>query len=157
MGEVSAYERLQIESVLAGRAADVQSGVGLVLIPDLVTFRLVHDIAVLPAMAKNSLNVLGPEKVFDSDSVLSEVRKWVMSAEVIVADVTALNPHVMYVLGLAHGLGRCPIMLSLGAIDLPFNLRALRCLSYSDSKQGLIDLREELGRAIRVFLMSSRA
>jgi hypothetical protein len=47
--------------------------------------------------------------------------------------------------------------MAMGATDLPFNLRALRCIEYVDTKFGLHALREELSRVIRVFLMAARA
>ena len=71
----------------------------------------VPGLAVLPAMRKNGLNNVAPVWVFGSDSQLREVVRWLRAAHVIVADLTYLNPDLMYVLGLAHGLGRCPILI----------------------------------------------
>jgi hypothetical protein len=40
---------------------------------------------------------------------------------------------------------------------LPFNLAALRWIEYRSDLDDLMDLREHLTRAIRVFLLASRA
>jgi hypothetical protein len=95
--------------------------------------------------------------VFSDLSSLAEVCQFVQTAEVIVADVSDLNPSVMYVLGLCHGLGRCPIALTRRTDQLPFNLRVLRGVEYANTKDGLFELRERLERVLRVFLLAARA
>jgi hypothetical protein len=79
-------------------------------------------------------------------------------AEVIVAELsTATNGDLMYALGLAHGLGRCPLMLVQRGGELPFNLAGLRHVQYTRSQAGLLVLRSDLTRAVRVFLAAARA
>jgi hypothetical protein len=95
--------------------------------------------------------------VFDSSSNLTDVARWILRSEIILADLTYLNTDLMYVLGLAHGLGRCPLLLTQRPLELPFNLGALRWLEYAPHREGLIELRIHLIRAIRVFLAAVRA
>ena len=157
MAQVSEYERLQIESVLLGHGELIEPGVGLFLMPDSEHAQRLHDAAVEPAMRSNELNLVAAVRVFDSDSSLATVCRWIRVAEVIVADLSVQGSDLMYVLGLCHGLGRCPLLLTLGPAVLPFNLQSLRCIEYAASAEGLRDLREHLTRAIRVFLMAARA
>ena len=150
------YERLQIESLLQSQSpGGVDAGVGLFLMPKVEHVQLVHDAAVLPAMRKNGLNHVAPVWVFGSDSQLREVVRWLRAAHVIVADLTYLSPDLMYVLGLAHGLGRCPILIHHEDTEVPFNLDALRCIDYRDDHDGLLELRARLSRAIRVLLSAN--
>lgn len=157
MRQVSEYERLQIESLLACRGASVQEGNGVFLMPEGERFGRVFEAAVLPAMQKNGLNAKGTAIAFESSSSLWEVGRVVQSAEVIVANVTGWNADLVYVLGLCHGLGRCPLLLAAEPIELPFNLMALRFVEYREDDEGLRQLRGELTRAIRVFLAAGRA
>ncbi len=151
------YERLQIESLLQPQAhGGVDAGVGMFLMPKDIDARLVHDAAVLPAMQKNGLNRVAPVWVFGSDSQLREVARWLRAAHVIVADLTTINGDLMYVLGLAHGLGRCPILIHRDDTEVPFNLDALRCIEYRAGPDGMIELRTRLTRAIRVLLTASK-
>jgi hypothetical protein len=83
--------------------------------------------------------------------------RWIQEAEVIVADLGILSADLLYILGLAHGLGRCPLLLTQNANELPFNLGALRWLEYRPDLSDLKELREHLTRAIRVFLLVSKA
>jgi len=153
---MSGYERLQIESLLnAGSCGGVDPGVGLFLMPKDIEFDVVHDVVVLPAMRKNGLNRVTPVWVFGSDAQLGEVTRWLRAAQVIVADVTTLNSDLMYVVGLAHGLGRCPILIYRRGTEVPFNLEALRCIEYASGADGLLELRAKLTRAIRVLMTAN--
>jgi hypothetical protein len=118
----------------------------------------VYEAAVLPAFVTNELDTQGPHVVFDSDSAIATACKHLQTAEVIVADLAGYVPDLMYALGLAHALNRCPLILTTERPEfLPFDLRALRCLHYTTTESGLRKLREEMTRAIRTFLASARA
>ena len=152
----SSYERLQIESLLQREPVAAVRGSGLVLLADSVEFMTVHRMSIVPAFRACELDSEIFVRVFDSDSHLADACKCLASAEVIVADVTQQPAHLMYILGLCHAMGRCPILLTQHAVDLPFNLASLRFVEYSRSNEGLVRLREDLARAIRVFLQASR-
>ena len=119
--------------------------------------RRLFDIAVQPAMLKNGLNVNESVVMFDSSSDLAECARHVQEAEVIVADVGRLSADLLYILGLSHGLARCPLLLTQDASSLPFNLAALRWIEYRPDLSDIVEVREHLTRAIRVFLLASRS
>ena len=157
MPGVSPYERLQVEAVLLNDPRPpIEGGAGLFVTPAGGDGKVVFDLAVQPAMHKNELNRIDVRVVFSDASPLSEVCRCVQVAELIVADVSNLNPSVLYVLGLCHGLGRCPILLMRDLGELPFNLRAFRYLEYANTREGLMELRERLERVLRVFLLATR-
>jgi hypothetical protein len=148
------YERHQIESLLLSGSAKPESG--LFISRDDISCRVLYDAAVGPALLKNGIGRV-TQRVFDSDSSLAEACKWVLSAEVIIAEVDRQCGDLMYVLGLCHGLKRCPLLIHPQGEVLPFNLQALRCIGYRDDSEGLRTLREELARCVRIFLAASRA
>ncbi len=49
----------------------------------------------------------------------------------LVADLTGRNPNVMYEVGIAHTVGKPVIMVTQDIDDVPFDLRALRCVVYA--------------------------
>jgi len=157
---VSDYERRQIDSVLHGvpvRARPIERGTALVLLPAGESFERVHDVAVMPALMASGLNRSFVRRAFDQTSPLASVLEAMITAEMIVADLTILNPSVMYVVGLAHGCGRCPLVIAQRPLELPFDLHLPRCGRYDASAPGLLALREELTRVVRVFIASTRA
>ena len=153
---VPEFERLQIESVLGSASFSIRRGLGLHLMSVTDQSRVIFDVSVRPAMHKSGLDVRQMEVAFDSFTALGEVATWIRKAEVITADLSDWNADVAYVLGLCHALGRCPILLAKRPVDLPFNLEALRCVSYDASAQGFFELREELASVLRIFLTASR-
>jgi hypothetical protein len=160
MPGVSPYESLQIQSVLQhDPKRPIEEGVGLFMTPGGSDGggqgKLLFDSAVLPAMRKNGLNRVSVRQVFHDASMLAEVCQHLQLAQVIVIDLADLNPTVMYVLGLCHGLGRCPILLTQDAAQLPFNLGALRYVEYRRGNAWMLELRERLERALRVFLAAA--
>jgi hypothetical protein len=157
---VSDYERSQIESVLgwpAGGDMRVEPGLALVLLPFGEADDRLQRFAIEPALRRNGLDVSGLRVVFDDETPLPIIADWLGRAEVVIADVSQLNAAVLYLLGLCHGLRRCPLLLARETVELPFELDALRCLRYrADDPASLYDLREDLSRALRIFLSASR-
>jgi len=157
---VSAHERSLIDAVLGAPRPPaerrVEANLALVLIPLMQGRDDVLRTAVEPALRKNHLNVRGVRVVFDDETPLPIVADWVGRAEVIVADVSQLNASVLYVLGLCHGLRRCPVMIAHAPVELPFDIGVLRCLRYQFDRESLMELRENLTRALRIFLAAAR-
>ncbi len=154
---ISHYERMQIGSMLHPPGATVQAGMAVFLCPEGDASEQLYERAVGPALRANQLNRVDVVRVFDSESALVDVTRALGEAELIVAELSMPNPDLMYVLGLAHGLARCPLMLVDRTNQLPFNLAGLRHVEYSRTPAGLMMLRSDLTRAARVFLAAARA
>jgi hypothetical protein len=157
MSGISDFERLQITSLLSEHTAPIEPNLALHLMPQTNLCRYVFDVAVIPAMARNDLNVQEMDVIFDSDSTLADAVATLTRAEVVVMDLSDWLSDLAYLLGLCHALGRCPILIGRRHVNLPFNLRALRCIEYRASQEGYLALREELTRTLRIFLTASRA
>jgi nucleoside 2-deoxyribosyltransferase len=82
-------------------------------------------------------------------SWVDEVSRLVRESSAVIADVTRLNPNVMFELGLAHGLGK-PVVLLLdeaASTSLPSDLLGYQTLTYS--AKNLSPLRDRLSRTVR--------
>lgn len=154
---VSPFEKQLIDAALHQEGPGVAPGTALVLMPDLGEFLRVFQDAVSPALMDCGFRAGLSELTFDSRAWLSDAARWILQAEIIIADVTDLNADVMYTLGLCHGVGRCPLMISQDLERLPFNIGMLRCIRYSSQGAGIRQLRENLARAIRVFVTEADA
>jgi hypothetical protein len=157
MFHVSRYERELIAAELGPVETGHEQDVALFLAPDTLDFRQIAEVAVWPALAVSGFKPVLNLHAFDSNGWLKDVARAVRGAELLVADVTGPNPDVLYALGLCHGLGRCPLLISQNSIELPFHLQSLCRIDYENSAAGLRHLREDLARAIRVFLAAAEA
>jgi ATP-dependent Clp protease ATP-binding subunit ClpC len=150
------YERRQCESIFRGGAVRITRGTGLVLLPRAPGFREVFDAAISPAMSEHGIRAVLAEELSGPGPLVSQSWSSIRSAEVIVADVTGLDPSVMFTLGLCLGVPRLPILLLRDPQELPLDLQVLRYLKYEPTPAGIDALRQELSAALRAFLAASR-
>jgi hypothetical protein len=89
------------------------------------------------------------DSVIDQRNVMSDVILGIGKANLVVAELTGLNPNVLYEVGLAHGL-RIPTVLLAQSIDeVPFDLRGYRIQEYSTRFDEVQELRESLAAIAR--------
>jgi len=157
MLHVSRYERQLIESTLGLATPTDRSSGALVIAPDAVELQHPLQVAIWPALSAAGFQKCTTQPLFNSHDSIERIVHHLRCAEMIVADVTGTNPDVMYVVGLSHGLGRYPILISQDPDSLLFAMRAFRCIRYDTSREGLWDLRENLARAARILLGSANA
>jgi len=153
----SNYERRQIESVLPQPNWAIDPGSALVLLPRERGFHDLYTAGIAPALMENRLNRADVHRVFNDESPLADVMMALSTAQLIVADVSRLNGAVLYVLGIAHAIGRSPILLTRDPGELPFDLHRLRRVEYAPTPAGLQLLRQNLARAVRVLLSAMEA
>lgn len=68
-----------------------------------------------------------------SDSVSNILREIVIdidSSDLVIADLTGLNPNVMYELGIRHALCKKTILITQDIEEIPFDLRGYFCIQY---------------------------
>jgi len=67
-----------------------------------------------------------------STVIVEDIYKKIAQAKFIIADLTNLNPNVLYELGIAHTMGKRVVMISQDVEKLPFDISAIRVLKYDD-------------------------
>jgi uncharacterized protein YoxC len=63
--------------------------------------------------------------------ILQDIVSGIGNADVIIADVTGLNPNVFYELGLCHALNKKVILITQDISELPFDIRSYRVDEYT--------------------------
>lgn len=78
-----------------------------------------------------------------------EICQLISSSYAVIADISGINPNVMYELGFAHGKGKSVILVSSDSSkDLPFDIGHQRVLFYRKDESGLTDLSNKIAKAI---------
>ena len=67
----------------------------------------------------------------NQQSILQDIVTGIGNADVIIADVTGLNPNVFYELGLCHALDKKVILITQDISELPFDIRSYRVDEYT--------------------------
>lgn len=82
-------------------------------------------------------------------NILKDVVQPIYDADIVIADLTGLNPNVMYELGLAHSFNKKTIIITQDDLNsLPFDLKQYRAKDYSIHFKKFAELVEFLNRML---------
>ena len=103
-----------------------------------------------PVCSSLDYEVIVAYKIDSSGSITSQVIKHILEDEMVVANLTGLNPNVMYELAVRHATKKPVICLTENIKELPFDISTERTIGYCDDMLGVEILKEELKRKIKV-------
>jgi len=108
----------------------------------------IFDQLIAQPLIEVGYDVRKADSVIDQQSVLSDIVQGINGADLIVADLTDLNPNVFYELGIAHGLGVPTVLITQSLDEVPFDLKSYRTSEYSarfDEVEKLKSFLKEVG------------
>ena len=80
-------------------------------------------------------------------NILADIIQPIFEADIILADLTGLNPNVLYELGVAHAFNKKTIIITQDELSkLPFDLKSYRTKDYSTHFRKFADLIEYLSK-----------
>lgn len=68
--------------------------------------------------------------------IMQDIIELICTSKAIICDLSGKNPNVFYETGIAHTLGKEVILITQHMDDVPFDLRALRCIIYLNNEEG---------------------
>jgi hypothetical protein len=71
------------------------------------------------------------DSIAEQRNILKDIVRGIVGANLVVADLTGLNPNVFYELGIAHALRKPTVVITQSVDDMPFDLRSYRVVAYS--------------------------
>ncbi len=94
-------------------------------------FDAIYSELVKPALENAGYEVDRADSLMNQQNILKDIIRNIAKADLVVAELTALNSNVFYELGIAHALRRRTIMITQSIDDLPFDLKSYRVVPYS--------------------------
>lgn len=83
----------------------------------------------------------------NQQNILADIITPIYNSEIVLADLTGLNPNVMYELGIAHSFNKKTIIITRDNLNtLPFDLKQYRAKNYSTHFKKFYDLIEYLNK-----------
>ncbi|SCX98534.1 hypothetical protein SAMN05216488_0221 [Microbacterium sp. LKL04] len=131
---------------------DAEVSRAFVLMPFEADFDDVYTELIAAPLQEAGFEVSRADSLLNQRNILADVVAGIARADLVIADVTGLNPNVMYELGLAHALGKRTVMITREIGSLPFDLRPYRANEYSVNfarARALADLLRGIGEAVR--------
>lgn len=77
--------------------------------------------------------------------IVEKIRKSIAEADLIVAEITDLNPNVYYEVGLAHALNKPVVLITRSIENVPFDLQGMRHIVY----KAAYDLVQKLSKLVK--------
>ena len=84
----------------------------------------------------------------NQQNILKDIIDGIYQANVVIADLTGLNPNVFYELGVAHAMDKKVIILTQDINELPFDIKSYRAVQYSLLFYKIPALRDELRKLL---------
>lgn len=102
--------------------------------------------AIQKTVADFGMKAYRGDEEFIEGEILPEIVKSIISARIIIANITGRNPNVFYELGIAHMLDKPVIIVSEVGNSVNFDIRSKFILFYDNENDLRIKLEKQIGR-----------
>lgn len=102
-----------------------------VIMPFAPEFTTIYTDIIKPALDEAGYEVSRADTDLNQERILRKIIKGITGAKLVVAELTSLNPNVLYELGLSHGLRVPTVLLAQSMEEVPFDLRSHNIQLYS--------------------------
>lgn len=126
-----------------------------VLMPFEEKMRPIYDDHIRNVVESEGLFCLRVDDITSTNLITWDIWEKVNRARFLIADLTSKNANVFYEVGVAHALGKDVILITQTMEDVPFDLKALRCIVYSFTPRGMREMEIKLRETIKEIMKSS--
>jgi hypothetical protein len=86
-----------------------------------------------PVCKTRGLKPIRSDQIYAPGRINEQVNRWILDSAIVIADLTDLNPNVMYEVGLRHGLELPIVLMATDGTSLPFDFHEIRTHWYDPS------------------------
>ncbi len=118
-------------------------------------FKGLYDVILKPTVTSLGFEVLRSDEVQRSGAITKDIILRLAEADLVIVDITDLNPNVFYEMGVRHSLrsqGTVMLVDELRTSDIPFDLSAYRVIKFKGELTGFERLRREILGFVEAFL-----
>jgi len=147
---------IQINPIFGPASYTVDPRLVFVLMPFTDELTRIYNAIIKPSVEvpKFGLVCRRADDVKSNKAIIQDIWKSICEARLVIADLSGLNPNVMYELGMAHTLGKETILIyqRAGDVKFPFDLAHIRRIEYDNNALGGKNLERELKETIKSVL-----
>lgn len=147
--------KYNIGKIFGGANFTPDSNLCFVLMPFLKSMEPIYMDHIKSIVEMEGISCQRADDIVGTNIITYDIWEKINRARFIVADLTGKNPNVFYEVGLAHAIGKEVILVTQSMDDVPFDLKALRCIVYSFTPRGMKELKNKLTQTIRKIMKAS--
>ena len=147
--ELQSIERqkriVRMNPIFQGREFLINQSLVFVLSPFEEPFNTIYQDHISPSVENiRGLSCLRADDIYDNRPIMDDIWRCTNEARLLIAELTGRNPNVFYETGIAHTVGKEVILITQSMVDVPFDLRHLRCIVYEYTPRGMATLEAKL-------------
>ena len=136
----------------------VQESLVFVLMPFVDELTNIYSTFVKPTIESKNLVCRRADDIHSNDAIINDIWKSICEARFVVADISSLNPNVMYELGIAHAIGKETILIrQKDGSKHPFDVAHIRIIEYENTAVGGPELTRQLDGVVNSVLAKLKA
>lgn len=147
---------IQINPLFGPASYSMDERLAFVLMPFAEGLKRIYVSIIKPSVESTGLICRRADDFKTNKVIIQDIWKAICEARVIIADLTDLNPNVMYELGIAHTVGKETILIYQSGRGkdpkFPFDLAHIRRIEYEDSATGGKKLENDLSDTLKSIL-----
>ena len=116
----------------------------------------IYDAAIVPVLEHFGYTPEIPHRISMPGSINKQIIKKIYDSDLVLANLTDINPNVMYELALRHCFNKPAIMIAEEGTDLPFDINNERTIFYINDARGILDLKNKLKKAVEEILKKEK-
>jgi hypothetical protein len=102
------------------------------------------DAVIRPVLKELGYELVVPHEMSSPGSITQQILKTILSSDLMVANLTGLNPNVMYELAVRHAANRAVVIMALDDTILPFDVADERTVFFANDMAGVEEVKPRL-------------
>jgi len=143
---------IQINPLFGPASYSLDQRLAFVLMPFAEDLTKIYNDIIKPTVEEKDLVCRRADDLKTNRAIIQDIWKSICEARIVIADLTDLNPNVMYELGIAHTVGKETILIyqlrNEEELKFPFDLAHIRRIQYENIALGGTKLKSELSQTL---------